>query len=483
MPSPSPHVYLFENHDQAYHIWRGASLRDRVVLHLDAHDDLEWIKKDQPIHIGNYLCAAVREGIAREIIWVVPGRSFESPGDRKRLMKRVRQLVRQYPSPRAEIRCQADGIFTSLLGKPLHVVCLRSLPVLKERVLLDIDVDFLTSPSAVPPESAGQGIPWCWPRDLADELSHRGADAEAVTIAWSVEGGYTPLRWKYLGEELRDRLGGASNPAWEKLREAAISLERGDVASAEAGLRAIPLVESAAACYHLARLLRAQGRLEEARAEYRQAVERDPSYATAYNNRGPEYWRRRRFELAEQEYREALLLDDNDAYAHFGMAQIACHRRQWGDAEAELRKALQEAADLPDAWTVLGDVLAMQGRQKEAIAACSKFLALTLQGKRTLRSPLMTVTTGQLDIGHASAHAKMARAQERIGDLRTAAQGYRLSIAANRDRASTRWRLARVLVRQGKWGEALGHVVAGVGRIPADLRRKCAALLWRLRAR
>ena len=482
----APRVCLFENHDQSYHIWRAEGLRDRVVLHLDLHDDLAWIKPDQPIHIGNYLCFALREGIARETIWVVPDGSFASLAARHRLLQRVRHLVRQYPAPRAKVRSDAGGISAALLGKPLLVVPLSSLPPLREPVLLDIDVDFLTSQSALPPELAPQDLPWCWPGELVQLLATRGVQADLATIAWSVEGGYTPLRWKCLGDELKDRLqhiDSESISSAEKLREAAVCRQRGDTAAAESKLREtlLHMGPLAAPCYHLALLLRSAGRQEEAGTYYRRALELDPTYATAYNNRGPIYWRWRRFALAEQEYREALSLHENDAYAHFGLAQVLFHRRRWGQAEAALRRALESNAHLPDAWSLLGDVLARQGRQTEAITAYDRFLRLTLLGKYTLRSLQMTERRGLLDVGHASTHAKIARIQETMGDLRQAAQGYRISIAANRDRAVTRFRLARVLARRGKWGGAIRHFVTGLGRIPADLRRRMVTLWWRSR--
>ena len=479
-------VCVFENHDQSYYLWRDAGVRNRVVLHLDAHDDLTWIKPDEPIHIGNYLCAAQREGIAREIVWVVPDGSFASAAARRRLLRRVRQLAGQYPAPKAKIRVEADEISTALMGKPLRVVPLARLPRVQEAVLLDVDVDFLTSASALPPDLETVGVPWCWPGDLEQALTRSGVQSDLITIAWSVEGGYTPLRWKYLGNELSDRLQHSDSPAVRaagRLREAEICRQQGDVQKAESKLREI-LSEGtlAPACYHLALLLRDTGRQAEASAEYRRALEIDPAYATAFCNRGPVYWRARRPAMAEQEYRAALALHENDAYAHFGMAQVSAGRGQWGQAEAALRSALKSSPELPDAWNLLGEVLARQGRRQEAISAYDKFLRLTLRGKRTLRSPLMTAGSGSLDVGHAGAYAKVARLQEAMGDLRAAVQGYQLSIAANRDRASTRFRLARTLARQGKWGHASRHLLGGLGRIPADLKREAQALWWRLRS-
>ena len=49
-------------------------------------------------------------------------------------------------------------------------------------------------------------LPWCWPDELVSRLRAKRLRAELATIAYSVEAGYTPLRWKYLGDELALRL-------------------------------------------------------------------------------------------------------------------------------------------------------------------------------------------------------------------------------------------------------------------------------------
>ena len=35
-------VFLIENHDQAYKIWRELGLKERTLVHVDAHHDMRW---------------------------------------------------------------------------------------------------------------------------------------------------------------------------------------------------------------------------------------------------------------------------------------------------------------------------------------------------------------------------------------------------------------------------------------------------------
>src|SRR5258706_11871745 len=40
---PIPAVHLFENHAASLIVWRRAAVRDRILLHLDARADLDWL--------------------------------------------------------------------------------------------------------------------------------------------------------------------------------------------------------------------------------------------------------------------------------------------------------------------------------------------------------------------------------------------------------------------------------------------------------
>jgi hypothetical protein len=103
-------------------------------------------------------------------------------------------------------------------------------------VLLDIDTDYCIVDRVYTESDGPRRLPWCWPEELIRRLQARGIVADMVTIPYSVDGGYTPLKWKYLGDELAARLGGTDRGAvqgFERLRDGALKASCGARAEAE----------------------------------------------------------------------------------------------------------------------------------------------------------------------------------------------------------------------------------------------------------
>ena len=81
-------VFLCENHDEAYTVWRDLGVRNRILVHIDAHHDMygQWPAADgsrPQITIANYIYPAVEEGAVREVVWVVPDRTLASRARRR----------------------------------------------------------------------------------------------------------------------------------------------------------------------------------------------------------------------------------------------------------------------------------------------------------------------------------------------------------------------------------------------------------------
>jgi hypothetical protein len=194
-----------ENHDQAFYVWRDAGVKQRVLVHIDAHHDMWWIQDQTAISIANFICPALRQDLVREMFWVVPDATFENARTRKPILRHLKKLLKTYPTASRSVIEEEHRITASVLGKTLTVCPLRELPDLRENVLLDIDVDYLV----IPRVSYGGAdrhspLPWRWPADLLAQL--RGISSDLVTVVYSVTGGYTPLQWKFLGDELVLRL-------------------------------------------------------------------------------------------------------------------------------------------------------------------------------------------------------------------------------------------------------------------------------------
>ena len=465
-----------ENHDEAYHIWRDSGLQQRILVHIDAHDDMHWT--DQATSIANFICPALKEDLVREVYWVIPTQNWQTPKSLRRLRRRLKKIAGGYPGASSCLKVGSHQISTALLGKPIMVCSLDNLPHIEEEVLLDIDVDFLVLANSFGESLGPETLPWCWPKELLTRLEVGHLRPVVTTIAYSVEGGYTPLKWKYLGDELALRLGGnggdpQSLQGMRLMREAALAADRGDLAAAENYYQEAGqlLPASAAPPFHLALLYLDMGKTRRAQDYYQRALALDMSYRTAYNSAGLQFYQGGRFREAAHEFRRTLALDPEDPHALLGMGRLAARGKHWREAEAWLRKSLVLKPVLLDAYRALGEVLARQGRRQEAIAAYEKSLMLALKGHQPLTEAIATGHQGLLDPDHFSIHGRLARLYELQGETVRAINSYRMSIAKDADCFGSRVRLARLYLKQRQWRKSAQEAGWAATMVPQVVRK------------
>ncbi len=465
-------IHLMENHEAAYYCWRDAGVKARSLVHLDAHNDMWWIPDIRSLTIANYICPAFQQGMVRAIYWVAPDASFLTRANRRALARHLERIVRKYPGGKILER----PVRGSLNGKPLVICSLAELPRFQEPVLLDIDVDYLVLPRVtygagdLPPE-----LPWRWPEELVDGLAQRGVRSDLLTIAYSVEGGYTPIEWKYLGDELALRLReGAAPQAMLELRQGARDEAAGDFQSAgrryAEAARLLP--NSAAGWWRLARLYARAGRMEEARAHYHRALEADSSYRSAFATRGILWQWKGMLGEAEVEYRRTLALDPSNVWALVGLAQIALARKQWEEAQHWTARALALDAESVDAVRARARLLEHHRRWQEAAAAYEQSMKLALKGRRPLGE---TIVTGEgrrlVDDAHAHTYARLGRLYEKLGQRARAINAYRIAAAAGYARSWLRLRLVKLCLAERRWQAAGGHLWRALNLAPAEARR------------
>ena len=464
---PSPRIFRIENHDEALPIWRNSAGASRILLHVDAHHDMWWAPSGQKVTIANFISPALQEGILREIYWVVPNRSWESAENRRHIFRHLCRIQRQFPGSPAPFEISHDRISTTLLGKQVCVCSVEALPKFEDHVLLDLDVDYLILPRVTyglgDPHPA---LPWLWPEDLVGRLQACGLRTDLVTIAYSVEGEFTPLRWKYLGDELEAHLD-SETPAqilhgMDFMRAGAEAAARSEWALAEQGFReASALLPCLAAPFwHLAFVYLDCGRLDEAQEMYRRALDLDPSYRTAHNSSALwHYWSQRPADC-ERECRRTLALDPNDPYAHLGLGWIACQGSNWNGAELEMRRALEADPDLLDAHRALGCIFRKTGRLRDAIGAYEKSLKLSLSGQVSLRS-VPTITAERPpwnDSRHFSVFFRLGQLYGAVGERERAPEFLRMAAAGGVNSIILRLQLASFAFARGMWGECFGEI-------------------------
>lgn len=479
-------VQLIENHDQAYHIWRDSGARDRILVHIDPHHDMWWIDDPRSLTIANFICPALREGLVRELYWVVPDRAWDTRAGRRALRRHLTRIAESYPDEPGPVRTESDRITTTALGRTFVVCPLGSLPEFSEPVLLDVDTDYFVIPRVTYGEvDRNDAMPWCWPDELVERLRALEIGADSVTVAYSVEGGYTPLAWKYLGDEFAWRLRHSEQDdalrGFDEMRRAAIAGQDGEHVAAERHLRkAVDLLPSLAApAYHLADLLALVGNVFEGRQFYQRAVTLDPSYRTGYGS-GFTMYRNGHYPEAMAGFLRTLSLDPGNAYAELGLARLACRRKQWREAESKLRATLTRDAESVDAHRCLGYVLAKQKRQQEAISEYQTSLRLALSGRHTLDEIIATDDGTQrlLDAHHCQVHAVLARLFLSEGDVQRAIDGYRIALAGGHDGWVLRLCVSCAYFKLRHWGLAVAAARAALSVLPQTVIRACRRLRW-----
>jgi len=481
-------VFLIENHDEAFYIWRDAKVTQRVLVHIDAHHDMWWANDQATITIANFICPALKQDFVREVTWVVPVASFADYKSKNALVAQVCALLKDYPVKSQKPIVENGRITASVLGKKLIVCTIRSIPNFEEKVLLDIDVDYLVIPRVT---YGGYDhhtlLPWCWPGELINSLG--GLQSDVITVAYSVQGGYTPLHWKYLGDELALRLkqpdeSGCRLEGIENIRLGAEAEVRDDTTQAELKYRAAIdlLPDFAAPSYRLARLLMRLSRMQEAQQIYRKAVDLDRSYGGPYSSAGFHFYWNRQFETAELEFRNMQALHPGDAYTHLGLALLAKERKLWNEAERHLRAALRMDKCIIDAQHALGDVLMKAGKNNEAIKAYEQALKLGLRGHKPLLGPILTKigTNKVLDPWHCNAYARLATLYEHKGATAKALDALRISIAGGLDDVMSHLRLAHLYIKQRCLRNAVAELWQALEASPKDAWRRWAVLRQQL---
>jgi tetratricopeptide (TPR) repeat protein len=259
--------------------------------------------------------------------------------------------------------------------------------------------------------------------------------------------------------------------AWSNLGVRLGSLGKLDQASATYR-RAIEIDPNYSMAYfNLGTVLERQGRPDEAIAEYRMAIALDPKLAMAHNNLGIALRDQRKQDEAIAEYRMAIAHDPKLAVAHSNLGSALRDQRKLDEAIAEYRKAL--ALDPRDAMVhgALGEVLREQGKLDEAITECLKAVeldptlsethgslgnALYVQGK--LGEAIVEFRKAiELDPKGAKAHVSLGFALRNQGKLGEAITEYRKAIELDPKLALAHLNLGFALRQQGKLDEAIAE--------------------------
>ena len=357
--SESPRILLIEDHHEAYLAWRERHFKKMTLIHMDAHIDFAFQEvKDVPLifreakslselksqlekavlfrrkqfdmekltHIGNYIYPAMRDGIVAEFCWVIPGDIGEFEKCLTIVKRMLKDLWRDDPYPPDVPPLIRRGFIKSrLYGRPLTISVLETLPRIKGPVLLDIDTDFFVIDSLRRAESTvhiGRRRPWIGIEEFIEIVRGKIARRRLTTIAYSVNGGFTPMTYKTLGDRLAKGLG-VRDPALE------------DRLTAGEHFR----------CFRDA----LDGKdFQTAGNQYRAALRLNAAYRAPDNNYGPLYFQIENYRRAEKEWRGILRLDHENSHALCGLGKIRLARKKYREAKSYFEAALRRTPDHED---------------------------------------------------------------------------------------------------------------------------------------
>src|SRR5580765_3403265 len=111
-----PRVFLMENHDEAYSVWRDAEAKNRILMHVDAHHDMWWVPENASMTIANFICPGLQEEMVREVFWVVPDQTWELSRSRKAVFQHLREITKWYPGSMNAIQVSKRRVSAVVLG-------------------------------------------------------------------------------------------------------------------------------------------------------------------------------------------------------------------------------------------------------------------------------------------------------------------------------------------------------------------------------
>jgi tetratricopeptide (TPR) repeat protein len=230
---------------------------------------------------------------------------------------------------------------------------------------------------------------------------------------------------------------------------------------------------------NLGTALQEDGRMDEAIARYRRALEIQPDYVPAFNNLGVALRASGRTDDAIRAYRAGLALRGDYPDLHYNLANALLAIDRPDEAAEHFRQATKGAPDSAGAHNNLGMALAEQGRLADAATEFAAAVALDPQSAKAHRN-LGNVLSG---LGRsAEAFTHLSRAVEL--DPRDAEAQYDLGVfllGADRNADAVQAFTAAIAARPG-YAEAHNNLGIALGSI-GDLDRAMAQFEEALRLR
>jgi len=215
--------------------------------------------------------------------------------------------------------------------------------------------------------------------------------------------------------------------------------------------------DNADAHNNLGTVLAQQGKLDEGIAHFNEAIRTRPGFIEAHNNLGHALLLQGRVGEAAKEYRQSLQLSGGDAQIHNSIALAFVRQGKFDQAVTHFKETMRIAPEFADAYSNLGYVLLQQDKIDEAI----------IQYRRAV----------EIEDTFGEAHYNLGYALFLTGQVPAAIEAYGRAVELMPENAEAHNDLGAALYHQGRHAEAIGHFKQAVRIRPdfADAKANLAA--------
>ena len=199
---------------------------------------------------------------------------------------------------------------------------------------------------------------------------------------------------------------------------------------------------------NLATAFQEDGRLEDAIAHYRRAIELQSDYAPAYNNLGAALRANGRVDEAVASYQQALAVQPDYPDAHYNLANALLEKNKPDEAAEHFRIALESIPGSAGTHNNLGIALASQGKLPEAVAEFEAAL--------------------QSEPDSAKTHRNLGNALSELGRRPEAIEHLRRAVALDPKDAAAHYDLASELLQAEQFAEAAAQLTESIAIDPTS---------------
>ncbi len=244
---------------------------------------------------------------------------------------------------------------------------------------------------------------------------------------------------------------------------------------------ALGIIPSGIAHQGLAKTLEKEGKIDEARREYAEALRCDPSWV-AHLGVGAFLAKHGWYDEALEHFAKSLELYPEHPFAHFDIGYILLNRGKLDEAQQHLTEAVRLDPNFADGHYYLGLALERQGKFREAegeliqalrkkpSSANARFhLGVICAGLGRSRDAVQCFSAAlQSDPNHVEAHTSLGALLAREGQLTAGREHLLAALSKDPRNARAHFNLGLILLQEGQLVEARRHFADAVAADPND---------------